>query len=173
MKIYDENQFTKMNNQRGQEDIDNKSFDVEFANRIIKCMKGPSKSVGDTILKNDEKFNENRNIAQFNGQFKTLTGSIYKYSGTVTMKDTNDGKEDCEGNMLAAFDIHSPVPDREVEKYNLDSKRVEELIKQYLVKEIGDDKSVKEVKITDCYCETSYGKHVCGGECKLKLHTIV
>ena len=171
MKIYDENQFIK-NNERGQEDIDTKSFDDEFAKHIIKCMKGPSKSVGDTILKNDEKFDESRSIAQFDGQFKTLTGNIYKYSGKVTMKE-NDGKEDCVGDMLAAFDVHSPVPDREVEKYNLDSKRVEELIKQYLVKEIGDDKSVKEVKITDCYCETSYGKHVCGGECKLKLHTIV
>lgn len=173
MEIYDENQFIKLNNQRGQEGVDNKSFDDEFAKHIIKCMKGPSKSVGDTILKDDEKFDENRGIAQFNGQFKTLTGSIYKYSGTVTMKKTNDEKEDCEGNMLAAFDIHSAVPDKEVEKHNLDSKRVEELIKQYLAKEIGDDKSVKEVKISNCVCETSYEKHVCGGECKLKLHTIV
>ncbi len=171
MKIYDENQFIK-NNERGQEDVDNKSFDDEFAKHVIKCMKGPSKSVGDTILKDDEKFDESRGVAQFIGHFKTLTGSIYKYSGKVTMKE-NDGKEDCEGDMLAAFSVHLPVPDRNVEKHNLDAKKVEELIKKYLVKEIGDDKSVKEVKITDCYCETSYGKHVCGGECKLKLHTIV
>ncbi len=173
MKIYDENQFVQKSS-LGMEELDNTLFENEFAKYIIKCMKGPSKSLGDTVLKDKSDFNESRNEAYFDGQFKTIANSIYKYSGKVTMKKINDDKEDCEGNMLAAFEINLGVPAAKVEQNNkLNTKKIEEIIKKSLAKNIGDENGVKEVKINNYICKIAYGKKICGGECKLKIHTIV
>ena len=168
MKIYEENQFTK--NVRGQEDLEDKSYDSVFAKQVIKCIEGPSRARGDKVLKADEDFDDNRGIAEVNGQFKTIIGSTYKYSGKISMKKTSDGKEDISGDMTAAFVIHSAVPYKDVKKYNVNVKKIEEIVKKFIAGK-DNNMSVKEVTISNCVCEISYDK-VCGGDCKIKIHSV-
>lgn len=171
MKIYDENQFTK--NIRGQEDLDIDSLTSDFAKHVIRCMRGPERSRGDTVLKDDVKFNQNNMDAQFDGEFKTLTGSIYRYSGKMTGKTTRerDGKDDATGVMLASFNIHLPVPSREIEQHNLNTKKIEEIINDFASKHARDRDTKKEITIINCVCKTAYGKSIINGECKLKIHS--
>ena len=177
MKIYDENQFTKSKlDERerearlGLEDENNTNtmrVEKEFVKQILKGVKGPNKSVGDVIVKCDEKEIDDKNFT-FHGIFKTLTKNTYEYSGKLRLNSTSD-KDDVTADLSSSFIINTVVPPRNIERYELNKGEIEKLLKENIGKHI--ESTVKELKISSCSCELAYDK-LYKGECKYKVHSV-